>query len=60
MKYQIYLNKDTTAFIEKIAERTGRKPASVIKELIESFYILGKPVEEKIAGELNNAKPRKV
>jgi hypothetical protein len=38
MKYQIYLNKETSELINKIAEREGLKPSTTIKRLLESVY----------------------
>lgn len=52
MKYQVYLNKKTSEFINKYAELDGKKPNTIIKELIESFVKLSEPVELKIFEEL--------
>jgi len=52
MKYQVYLNKETSEFINKYAELDGKKPNTVIKDLIESFANLSKPMELKIFEEL--------
>lgn len=35
MKYQVYLNKETSEYINRIAEMNGLKPNSQIKQLIE-------------------------
>ena len=52
MKYQVYLNKKTSEFINKYAELDGKKPNTIIKELIESFVRLSEPVEMKIFEEV--------
>ena len=52
MKYQVYLNKTTSEFINKFAELDNKKPNTVIKELIEQFVKLSQPVELKIFEEL--------
>lgn len=52
MKYQVYLNKKTSDFINKYAELDGKKPNTVIKELIENFVRLSEPVESKIFEEI--------
>lgn len=54
MKYQIYLNKKTSEFINTYAKLDGKKPNTVIKELIESFVRLSEPVENKIFEEVKN------
>lgn len=52
MKYQIYLNKKTSEFINLMAEAGGIKPATIIKQLIESFVILSEPVKGSVLAEL--------
>lgn len=52
MKYQVYLNKKTSEFINKYAELTNKKPNTVIKTLIEQFVRMSEPVESKIFEEL--------
>lgn len=52
MKYQVYLNKKTSEFINKYAELTNKKPNTVIKTLVEQFVRLSEPVESKIFEEL--------
>lgn len=37
MKYQIYLNKETSKIIERIAAFEGIKPNTLIKNLIEGI-----------------------
>ncbi len=53
MKYQIYLNKPTSQFINKLADKEGKAPATIIKSLVEAFVALSKPVEDKILKEIN-------
>lgn len=38
MKYQIYLNKDVSNIINKIAEFEGKKPSTLIKQLLEENF----------------------
>lgn len=45
MKYQIYLNKETSILFNKLAEKSDKKPATVIKQLLESFARLSQPME---------------
>lgn len=37
MKYQIYLNKETSELVNKFAEKDGKKPATFIKNMLESI-----------------------
>lgn len=37
MKYQIYLNKETSILINELAEQRQMKQSTLIKELLESF-----------------------
>ena len=37
MKYQIYLNKESSDYINAIAEHENKKPNTLIKELLESM-----------------------
>lgn len=62
MKYQIYLNKPTSQFINKLAEKEGKASATIIKALVEAFVALSKPVEGQIlkeVGQNGNNDPRK-
>ena len=52
MKYQIYLNKEASDFVNKLAESSSKKPATIIKAILESFIIVSKPYEDKIAEEV--------
>lgn len=38
MKYQIYLNKETSNFVELYASTYKMKPATVIKQIVEETY----------------------
>jgi len=38
MKYQIYLNKETSDFINKASEQTKTKPATFIKKTLEGIF----------------------
>ena len=42
MKYQIYLNKDTSEIINKMADKDNLKPATFIKQMIESLMNIAK------------------
>lgn len=55
MKYQIYLNKETSDFIEAVAKQAQAKPASVIKTLVEKFVLVMKPSEAVILDEIREA-----
>ncbi len=39
MKYQIYLNKETTTFIELFAKTHNMRPSTVIKQIVEGTYL---------------------
>jgi len=54
MKYQIYLNKETTEFINKLAEKKSKPASTLIKALIEDFVKLSKPLEKDILKEMDN------
>ena len=38
MKYQIYLQKDVSDIINKVAQFEGKKPTTLIKELLEDNF----------------------
>ena len=38
MKYQIYLQKDVSDIINKVAQFEGKKPSTLIKELLEDNF----------------------
>ena len=56
MKYQIYLNKETSISINRLAEKNGTKPNTFIKKFLESFmriYNASEPtVEESLKKEI--------
>lgn len=54
MKYQIYLNKEASQFINKLADKEGKPSATIIKGLVEAFVALSKPVENEILKEIGN------
>ena len=57
MKYQIYLQKDVSEMINAIAQGLGMKPATFIKQQLESNY--RKAYEDAVKlGMLNNG-PKK-
>lgn len=37
MKYQIYLNKQTSLVVDRMAKNDGIKPATEIKQIVESI-----------------------
>ena len=55
MKYQIYLNKETSDFIEAVATKSQAKPVAVIKTLVEKFVSVMKPSEATILKEIEEA-----
>lgn len=54
MKYQIYLNKETSITVNKLASKDGTKPNTYIKKFIESFMRIYNATESTIAKELAN------
>lgn len=48
MKYQIYLNKETSELINKLAEKENMKPATAIKTILESVYKAAKTASVEI------------
>lgn len=50
MKYQIYLNKETTEKINLIAQLLEQKPSTTIKNLLEKS--LGEMIPPTIKGEI--------
>lgn len=42
MKYQIYLNKETSEIINKCAQKDGKKPSTFIKQMLESLFRIAK------------------
>lgn len=47
MKYQIYLNKDTSILINELAEKNAMKPASIIKQLVEGCMRIARATTEE-------------
>lgn len=54
MKYQIYLNKDTSILINELAEKNNSKPNTYIKKFLEAFMRIYKASETQISKELEN------
>lgn len=54
MRYQIYLNKETTEIIEKVALEEGKKPSTIIKQLLESMLRIAKTTMNATNLELMN------
>lgn len=52
MKYQIYLNKETSDIVERIARASNKKSARVIKEMFESMLRISKNTAEQLDREL--------
>lgn len=48
MKYQIYLNKECSIIIDRIAKNEGLKPATQIKKIIESVIYESKKSYEQM------------
>jgi predicted DNA-binding protein len=40
MKYQIYLNKETSTILNGIADQLGKKPSTLIKEFLEKTFAM--------------------
>ena len=55
MKYQIYLNKDTSELVNEMAETAGTTPAHLIKILLENMAEAMTPQMEVILDEINEA-----
>lgn len=60
MKYQIYLNKDTSILINELAEKNKQKPASIIKQLVEGCMRIAKAANEETNKVLKDYEQRKV
>lgn len=46
MKYQIYLNKETSDFIERASQQEGIKPNTLIKQIVESITKITKATQK--------------
>lgn len=51
MKYQIYLQKDVSEIINKVAKTLGKKPSTMIKEMLESNFRTAYQDAIKVVGE---------
>lgn len=56
MKYQIYLNKETSELVEKLSHVTFVAPATFIKRTIEEMFAIDQKTYTKILQELEEAK----
>lgn len=54
MRYQIYLDKETSEIINTCAEHDNQKPATLIKQLLESMFHLAKATEEQTRKDFQN------
>lgn len=54
MKYQVYLNKETSTLINGLAEKNNIKPNTFIKTFIEKFMRIYSATEEQVSKELSN------
>lgn len=48
MKYQIYLQKDVSDIINTVAKHYNKKPATLIKEMLESNFRIALEQEKKL------------
>lgn len=51
MKYQIYLQKDVSDIINKVAKFEGKKPNTLIKELLEQNFRTAQEQANKVLEE---------
>lgn len=56
MKYQIYLNKDTSTLINDLAQKNNQKPATLIKQLVEGCMRIASATKEATENELKGIK----
>ena len=52
MKYQIYLNKETSITINELAQKDNSKPNTYIKKFLEAFMRIYKASEDQLVKEL--------
>lgn len=52
MKYQIYLNKETSIIVNELASKNNDKPNTYIKKFIEAFMRIYKASENQLQKEL--------
>jgi len=60
MKYQIYLNKDTSILINELAEKNGQKPASIIKQLVEGCMRIARTASQETEKIIKEYEQRKI
>lgn len=62
MKYQIYLNKETSMIVNDLAEKNGNKASTFIKRFLEGFMRIYSNTEKEIEKEIqaNGIKQPKV
>lgn len=53
MKYQIYLNAETSEIINKMADKDNKKPNTFIKQMLESIMKIAKQTALATEEELN-------
>ena len=58
MKYQIYLDKETSDFINGASEQEGIRPATAIKRIVESIVRVTIATKQATEKELQNVKKR--
>lgn len=54
MKYQVYLNKETSILINDLAERNNLKPNTFIKTFMEKFMKIYSATNDQLERELSN------
>jgi predicted DNA-binding protein len=54
MKYQIYLDKETSEAINLMAEHDNKRPNTFIKELVEAMVRIAKATAEQTTKEVNH------
>lgn len=60
MKYQIYLNKDTSILINELADKNQQKPATIIKQLVEGCMRIAKAANDESEKVIKDYEQRKV
>lgn len=59
MKYQIYIKKEVSDIINKVAQFEGKKPNTLIKELLEQNFTLAYNQAQEVL-DYNKSKERRV
>lgn len=54
MKYQIYLNKETSMIINELAQKDNSKPNTFIKKFVEGFMRIYNATQDQVNKELIN------